>query len=159
MIIAFPTNDDLVCTLFQWPNEKFHEFRSDIEGNFLKAVELAPNLAERIRQGKREANFVGTGVLPNFFRKPYGAGWALVGDAGYHKDPQGAQGITDAFRDAELVAEAIDAGLSERQALDEALADYDASLLGHSGTISGPTADAHYPVVVHEDLLDSEAFS
>lgn len=125
MIIAFPTNDDLVCTLFQWPNEKFHEFRTDIEGNFLKTVELAPNLAERIRQGKREANFVGTGVLPNFFRKPYGAGWALVGDAGYHKDPQGAQGITDAFRDAELVAEAIDAGLSERQALDEALADYE----------------------------------
>ena len=48
-----------------------------------------------------------------------------MGDAGYHKDPQGAQGITDAFRDAELVAEAIDAGLSERQALDEALADYE----------------------------------
>src|SRR3712207_9569636 len=37
--------------------------------------------------------------LPNFFRKPHGSGWALVGDAGYHKDPYGAQGISDAFRD------------------------------------------------------------
>jgi flavin-dependent dehydrogenase len=125
MIIAFPTNDELVCTFFQWPNEKFHEFRTDVEGNFLKTIELAPGLAERIRQGKREANFVGTGVLPNFFRKPYGAGWALVGDAGCHKDPHGAQGITDAFRDGELLAEAIDAGLSERGILDEALADYE----------------------------------
>jgi flavin-dependent dehydrogenase len=125
MIIAFPTNDELVCTFFQWPNEKFHEFRTDVEGNFLKTIELAPGLAERIRQGKREANFMGTGVLPNFFRKPYGAGWALVGDAGYHKDPKGAQGITDAFRDAELLAEAIDTGLSERRTLDEALGNYE----------------------------------
>ncbi len=124
-IIAFPTNDDLVCTFFEWPNEKFHEFRTDIEGNFLKSLELAPGLAERIRQGNREASFVGSAVLPNFFRKPYGPGWALVGDAGYHKDPIKAQGITDAFRDAELLAKAIDAGLSERRPLEEALADYE----------------------------------
>ena len=124
-IIAFPTNDGLVGTFFEWPNEKFHEFRADIEGNFLKTLELAPGLAERIRQGNREAQFAGTAVLPNFFRKPYGPGWALVGDAGYHKDPLTAQGISDAFRDAELVAEAIDAGLSERRPLEEALADYE----------------------------------
>jgi flavin-dependent dehydrogenase len=125
IIIAFPTNDDLVCTPLQWPREEFHTVRTDIEGNFLKKLDLAPGLAERIRSGKREANFVGTGVLPNFFRKPYGAGWALVGDAGYHKDPYMAQGITDAFRDAELLAEAIDAGLSECRSLGEALADYE----------------------------------
>jgi 2-polyprenyl-6-methoxyphenol hydroxylase-like FAD-dependent oxidoreductase len=123
--IAFPTNDDLVVTFIEWPREEFHAVRTDIEGNFLKKLDLAPGLAERIRSGKREANFVGTGVLPNFLRKPYGAGWALVGDAGYHKDPYMAQGITDAFRDAELLAEAIDAGLSETHPLEEALADYE----------------------------------
>ena len=47
--------------------------------------------------------FAGAAV-PNFFRKPYGPGWALVGDAGYNKDPITAQGINDAFRDAELCA-------------------------------------------------------
>ena len=48
-----------------------------------------------------------------------------MGDAGYHKDPYLAQGITDSFRDAELLAEAIDAGFSGRQPLAEALADYE----------------------------------
>ena len=47
----------------------------------------------------------------SFFRQPAGPGWALVGDAGYHKDPITAQGMLDAFRDAELLAEAIDDGL------------------------------------------------
>jgi len=36
-----------------------------------------------------------------------GPGWALVGDAGYFKDPFTAHGITDALRDAELLAQAI----------------------------------------------------
>jgi 2-polyprenyl-6-methoxyphenol hydroxylase-like FAD-dependent oxidoreductase len=68
---------------------------------------------------------VGTADVPNFFRKPYGPGWALVGDAGYHKDPYLGQGIMDAFRDVELLVEAIDAGFSGRQYLKEALADYE----------------------------------
>jgi flavin-dependent dehydrogenase len=64
----------------------------------------------------------GTGDLPNFFSTPYGPGWALAGDAGYHRDPLTAQGISDAFRDAQLLSEAIDAGLAGRQPLAEALA-------------------------------------
>ena len=67
---------------------------------------------------------MGTADLPNFFRKPYGLGWALVGDAGYHKDPFGAQGITDAFRDAELLTAAIDAGFDGKRPLQESLAAY-----------------------------------
>ena len=77
-----------------------------------------------MRAGKRAERFRGTADLPNFFRKPYGPGWALVGDAGYHKDPITGLGITDAFRDAELLAEALDAGFSGRQPLAEALAGY-----------------------------------
>ena len=124
-IFAFPTNDNLVCIVIEWPHREFHAFRADIEGNFLKTVDLVPELAEQVRNGKREERFSGTADLPNFFRKPYGSGWALVGDAGYHKDPRCGQGITDAFRDAELVAEAIDAGLSGCRALEEALTDYE----------------------------------
>jgi 2-polyprenyl-6-methoxyphenol hydroxylase-like FAD-dependent oxidoreductase len=62
--------------------------------------------------------------LPNFFRKPFGPGWALVGDAGYHKDPITAQGISDALVSAEMLAEALDSGLSGRQPLHEALEGY-----------------------------------
>lgn len=122
---GMPTNDGLVCIVAAWTNKEFHQFREDIEGNFMKTLELAPDFADRVRRGKREEQFTGTADVPNFFRKPYGPGWALVGDAGYHKDPITAQGITDAFHSAELLVEAIDAGLSGRQALDEALADYE----------------------------------
>jgi flavin-dependent dehydrogenase len=125
MIIAGPTNDGQTLTIIYWPNAAFHEVRGDIEGNFLKALDLVPGLAERVRNGRRSERFHGTADLPFFFRKPYGPGWALVGDAGYHKDPITAEGITDAFRDAELLAEAIDAGLSGQRPLDQALAGYE----------------------------------
>ena len=74
---------------------------------------------------QRSEQFRGTADLPNFFRRAYGSGWALVGDAGNHKDPILAQGISDAFRDADLLAEAVDAGLAGRQVLAEALAAYE----------------------------------
>ena len=59
-----------------------------------------------------------------FFRKPYGPGWALVGDAGYHKDPITAQGISDAFRDAEELAAGLDDALSGRRGFDDAMAEH-----------------------------------
>jgi flavin-dependent dehydrogenase len=125
VVLAFPTNNNAACILVGWRNNEFHEYRSDIEGNYLKTLDLVPGLAEKVRAGRREERFRGTADLPNFFRKPYGSGWALVGDAGLHKDPITAQGITDAFRDAELLAEAIDAGFSGSQSLDEALGEYE----------------------------------
>lgn len=124
-LIAAGTNDGLAVVLAGWPHQEFHEFRADIEGNYFRSLDLAPVLAERVRSGKREERFAGTADTANFFRKPYGPGWALVGDAGYHKDPATAQGISDSFRDAELLTEAIDEGLSGRRPLDEALADYE----------------------------------
>jgi 2-polyprenyl-6-methoxyphenol hydroxylase-like FAD-dependent oxidoreductase len=116
-----PTNDGLVCLPVAWTHNEFQQYRADIEGNYLKTLELAPGLAERVRQGKRAERFVGTADLPNFFRKPSGPGWALVGDAGYHKDPITAQGISDAFRDAEALVDALDAGFSGKEPLEVAL--------------------------------------
>ena len=124
-MLVFPTHDDLVCIAAGGPVEQFHEFRTDIEGNYLRTIDRAPSLSERVHNGKREERFVGTADQPNFFRRPYGPGWALVGDAGYHRDLVTGLGITDAFRDAELLAEAIDEGFSGRRRLDEALADYE----------------------------------
>jgi 2-polyprenyl-6-methoxyphenol hydroxylase-like FAD-dependent oxidoreductase len=125
MFITIPTNEKLACICVVWPHSEFHAFRADIAGNFLQTLDLAPRLAASVRQGKQEGRFVGTADVPNFFRKPYGPGWALVGDAGYHKDPYLGQGIMDAFRDVELVAEAIDAGYSGRRCLEEALVGYE----------------------------------
>ncbi|HZQ37108.1 MAG TPA: NAD(P)/FAD-dependent oxidoreductase [Dehalococcoidia bacterium] len=125
-VFRFPTNDGLTCLAIEMPKEAFAGFREDIDGNFARGLEATtPELAELAAAGRREERFVGISNLPNFYRKPFGPGWALVGDAGYHKDPVTGQGITDAFRDAELLAEAIDAGFAEREPPDAALAAYE----------------------------------
>src|SRR5258707_5696320 len=104
---AAPTHDGLTLTVGGWPHAEFETNKKDVEGTFLKMFDLAPAFAERVRGAKRVAPFSGA-TVPNFFRKPYGPGWALVGDAGYNKDPITAQGINDAFHDAERCAMALD---------------------------------------------------
>jgi flavin-dependent dehydrogenase len=124
--LAFPTNDGMDCIAIGQQNEMFEEFRSDIEGNFMRYMQgISPVMYERIQNGKREERWEGTADVPNFFRKPYGRGWALVGDAGYHRDPVTGLGINDAFRDAELLSNAIDEGFSGRVPIEEALAGYE----------------------------------
>ena len=122
---TIPTNDNLVCLPVAWPANELHEYRSDIEGNYLKTIELCPELAEKVHRGKREDGFTAMSDLPNFFRRSYGPGWALVGDAGYHKDPITGQGISDAFFCAETLAEALDSGFSGRENLEQALSRYE----------------------------------
>ena len=62
--------------------------------------------------------------MPNYFRKPYGPGWALVGDAGYNRDFITAQGIMDVFRDAELCAAALDKAFSGAWPFETAMSEY-----------------------------------
>ncbi len=122
---AWPTNDDWTLVICGWPFDEFAANKKDIEGNYLKVIELVPAFAERIRAAKRETRYVGTAV-PNFLRKPFGPGWALVGDAGYNKDFITAQGIQDAFRDAELCATALEESFSEARPFNAAMAEYQA---------------------------------
>jgi 2-polyprenyl-6-methoxyphenol hydroxylase-like FAD-dependent oxidoreductase len=120
---AAPTHDGLTIVVGGWPQSEFNANKHDIEGNFLKALDLAPAFAERVRSAKREARFAGAS-LPNYFHKPYGPGWALVGDAGYIKDSITAQGINDAFRDAEQCAVALDQWLTGARSFDDVMSEY-----------------------------------
>jgi 2-polyprenyl-6-methoxyphenol hydroxylase-like FAD-dependent oxidoreductase len=83
-------------------------------------LELAPAFAERVRRATRVERLTAASV-PNFFRIPYGPGWVLVGDAGYTKDPITAQGIPDAFLDAERIAAALDRVLRGEEDFDDAM--------------------------------------
>jgi flavin-dependent dehydrogenase len=125
VIFTHPTNDDLLTVFVGWPVSEFAAVRADIEANFMAALDLAPGLTPRVRSGKRVERFYGTADLPNFLKKPQGPGWALVGDAGCHKDPLQARGIHDALLDAELLAEAVHSGLAREQPLDAALSAYE----------------------------------
>jgi flavin-dependent dehydrogenase len=120
---AWPTNDDLTLIVVCWPYAEFEANKAKVEDHCLRAFERAPAFAARVRGGRREERFFGAAV-PNFFRKPYGPGWALVGDAGYNKDFITAMGITDAFHDAELCAAAVDDALSGAMTFDAALGRY-----------------------------------
>jgi len=122
---VLPTNDGLTCIVAGWDAAQHTRDGGNLEGAYMKCLTSVPGVAERIHRGKREERLRGIGDLAGFFRQPHGDGWALVGDAGFYKHPIPAQGITDAFRDAELLSAAIDAGFTDRQPLGQALADYE----------------------------------
>ena len=127
IFFAFPTHAGRTCIVQEAPAEEFAALRGDLERRFDAALDLSPWFAERVRAGRREERFAGFGPRQAFFRQAWGLGWALVGDAGCYKDPVTGSGISDAFRDAELLAVALHDGLSCPAALDEALAGYAAS--------------------------------
>ena len=118
-----PTHDGLTLIVGGWPYAEFETNKQRIEGAFLDMLDLAPGVGARVRAARREAPFVGMPVA-NYFRAPYGPGWVLVGDAGYTKDPITAQGISDAFRDAERCSAALDATLSGQRTFDDAMGAY-----------------------------------
>jgi flavin-dependent dehydrogenase len=121
---VIPTNDDLTVVVVAWPVDEFEPNRRDLLGTYLRAFDAEPSLAERVRAGRRETRLVGA-KMGNFYRRSHGPGWALIGDAGYHKDAVTAQGITDAFRDADLISSALDDAFTGRRAQDEALEGYE----------------------------------
>ena len=145
-VFSFLTNDNLFAIFIGWPIDKFHLVKADIEGQFMRVVDSIPGFAERVHSGRREESFYGTADLPNFLRRPFGPGWALVGDAGCHKDPLMGLGICDAFRDADFLATAVHEGLADLSPLHEALMTYErrrneATLGDYRENISGARFD------------------
>ena len=92
----------------------------------------SPELARRVQDARITSPVRRASGLPNQLLEAAGPGWALVGDAGYHRDPITGHGITDAFRDAELLARRLGPALRgeepERRALARYAADRDRSL-------------------------------
>ena len=120
---AIPTNDGLTIVVVGWPAAEAVAYKSDVEANYMATLAMAPEFAKRIGRATRVERFTG-GQVPNFFRRPFGPGWVLVGDAGYTKDPITAQGISNGFRDAEAASSAIDDVLRGARPFEDALADF-----------------------------------
>ena len=117
---AIPTNDGATCVFAGMPPALFHAERArGLEALYHRALRIAsPELEERLRESGAKPKLRAFAGAPGVLRVPVGPGWALVGDAGYFRDPITAHGITDALRDAELLSRAIVAGT------EEALAEY-----------------------------------
>ncbi|MBF9033221.1 NAD(P)/FAD-dependent oxidoreductase [Rhodobacterales bacterium HKCCE2091] len=124
------TNGGAECVIATTTPGRLRDLRARMDDNDVLrhlAHEADPGFGRMLDAAERTEPvrvFAGT---PGRVRDCAGAGWALVGDAGYFRDPVTAHGITDAFRDAELLASAAcvgtDAALAAYQAQrDEATA-------------------------------------
>ncbi len=127
---VIPTNDGETCVFVGVPASRFHGERSGgLGGLYHRALrDAAPDLAAALSAREEHPRLRAFPGVPGFLRRSYGPGWALVGDAGYFRDPITAHGITDALRDAELLARAVLAGT------DEALRAYQAGAICWAGS-------------------------
>jgi flavin-dependent dehydrogenase len=120
----FPTHDGNACVLAARSASEWNAYRRHPEEEYLATLSAVPAFADRVLAGRRVSRFFGTADLPNHFRRASGAGWALVGDAGLVKDPGPGRGMSDAFRQANRLAIAIDYGLRCPRAMDRSLEAY-----------------------------------
>jgi 2-polyprenyl-6-methoxyphenol hydroxylase-like FAD-dependent oxidoreductase len=111
LVGVFPTHDGQACVWIGAPYRDAHAARRRAASRtaaFAARVErAAPDLAARLHTGRRMSAVTGMLRMPNWLRRAYGPGWALVGDSGYHRDAITGYGLSDAYRDAELLAVAL----------------------------------------------------
>jgi flavin-dependent dehydrogenase len=162
---VFPTHDGEGCVWLGRPTAALNSLRAaggDRAAALVAELDaVSPTLAARVRSGRITSVVRGAARLPNYVRQPVGPGWALVGDAGYHRDPITGHGITDAFRDAELLATAIDSSLRDPGDELEAMAGYtarrDAALRDTYDLTKALTSFPHPDRFVELQMLLAEA--
>ena len=108
---AIPTNDGQTCVFASVSRDFAQGSASDRSQAFHRVVnKAAPDIGERLGDAQRVGRLHFFGGMRGFLRQPHGDGWALVGDAGYMSDPITAHGITNALRDADILARTIGEG-------------------------------------------------
>jgi flavin-dependent dehydrogenase len=125
---VFPTHHEQACIWICCPSGDARAARRRTASSpaaFAAQLDrTAPELAQRLRAAQRTSPVTGMLRTPNYLRRAHGPGWALVGDAGYHRDAVTGHGISDAYRDADLLAAALHQALREPAAESTALAGY-----------------------------------
>jgi len=109
---VWATNDGLTLTYVARPIEEFDALRRDPEAGLLRTLDDV-GLGAAVRAGRRVERLRSSPDLPNELRASAGPGWALVGDAGCVIDPITGQGMSHALEGAELLADAVAAGLGD----------------------------------------------
>jgi 2-polyprenyl-6-methoxyphenol hydroxylase-like FAD-dependent oxidoreductase len=122
-----PTNDGQVLVWVGTSTERFlREVAHDTTAGFALLVdEVGAGLGEMIASGRQEGRFRAFPGMSSYLRRPWGPGWALVGDAGSFRDPLSAHGISDALRDAEFLGRTVPAVLDAPSGDGTALAAYE----------------------------------
>jgi 2-polyprenyl-6-methoxyphenol hydroxylase-like FAD-dependent oxidoreductase len=124
LVYVFPSDEGLTLIAASVPIIEFPAFRRDPEGRLLAEIRRRDTLWPRAAEARRVGKVQGTGSIPGRKVRPYGAGWALVGDAGWVMDPWSGQGIDQASTHAVYLAEALHAHLSGEAEWETAMAGY-----------------------------------
>ncbi|MEU8514574.1 NAD(P)/FAD-dependent oxidoreductase [Kitasatospora sp. NPDC048722] len=122
----WPTHEGRTVVALSLRREAFRAWGRDRRRGYLDALAGFPGAAERIAAARLAGPVHGAAGLRNYYRQSHGPGWALAGDAGHHKDPIAARGISDAFTDAENLAAALHDALTGKLPPDRALARHQA---------------------------------
>jgi 2-polyprenyl-6-methoxyphenol hydroxylase-like FAD-dependent oxidoreductase len=122
---VWPTNNCLTMTYVARPAARSRTDPEHRLADFRQTLDRCGDLGERIRSAHQAERLRSTLDVPNRIRRSRGNGWVLIGDAGAVMDPITGQGMADALRDAELVSDAVAAGLDGTMPLDRALATYE----------------------------------
>ena len=120
-----PSNFEQNMVLVWGPGDWFNSFRKDLKNNHQRTLDyVCPEIGALVRAGQREERFYGTADQDAYLRPLSGPGWVLAGDAECFKDQCTATGMTHAFRDAELVSDAMDQHLSGSKTFEQSLESY-----------------------------------
>lgn len=121
-----PTNDGLTCVFAGTSPSRMHTLRRAGGDTAFEVLvgESSPGLPERVAAAVPVGGLRGWAGVPGHLRQSWGPGWALVGDAGYFRDPITSHGITDGLRDAELLVDALLASLAGAVPEVDAMGDY-----------------------------------
>ncbi len=153
-----PTNDGLTCVFAASTPSVVREARGLGAAEGLRRVfaRAAPEHLERLDASTAAGPVRGWSGTRGFVRRSWGPGWALVGDAGLFRDPITTHGMTDALRDAELLADAVVAAVSDPAAEQAALRAYQArrdALSGRLFQVTDEVASFRWDVPRVQDLL------
>jgi flavin-dependent dehydrogenase len=125
---VFPSHSSQACVWLTRPTPLLADIRQAgrrrTHGFGAALHQVAPELAARVSAGRIVSPIRGWIAPPSYLKQAFGNGWSLVGDAGYFRDPITGHGITDAFRDAEILALALDVALREPRLERDALMHY-----------------------------------
>jgi len=122
LLFGMPSDDGLYLAATIPSLVRLEEFRADAEASYSAHLAAAAPFPPILADAERVGRLHSMTSFPIFFRESAGPGWVLTGDAGHFKDPAGAQGISDALRQSETVAEAIVTGFGSPRGLDDTLA-------------------------------------
>ncbi len=106
-VVACPADSGLYLVIAFPPLDRLPAFREDADAAFDATVARCPTVAGVVAGARRVGRLSAMVSHEAFLRESSGPGWALVGDAGHFKDPAPGQGISDALRHAERLAEAV----------------------------------------------------